>query len=84
MKNPLASFPHFFVALAGGIAVSQAISFGWYSDGSRVDAVLRNHAGILFVAGIGLLAAGYFIRQSSSRISALEVQLALLQQKKEG
>jgi hypothetical protein len=82
MKNPLALFPHFFVALAGGIAVSQAISFGWYSEGAIVGSVLRNHAVILFVAGIGLLAAGYFMRQSSSRISALEAQLVLLQQKK--
>jgi hypothetical protein len=82
MKNPLVSLPHFFVGLAGCIAVSQAISFGWYSEGAIVGSVLRNHAVILFVAGIGLLAAGYFMRQSSSRISALEQQLALLQQKK--
>ena len=82
MKNPLASFPHFFVALAGGIAVSQAMSFGWYSEGARVSSILRNHAMILCVAGIGLLAASYFIRQSTSRISALEDQLAALQQKK--
>jgi hypothetical protein len=82
MKNPLASFPQFFVALAGVIAVSQAISFGWYSEGARMGSVLRVHSEILFAAGLGLLAAGYFIRQSSSRISALEEQLALLQQKK--
>lgn len=81
MKKQLASLPHFFVTLAGVIAFSQAISFGWYSDGSAVGSVLRNHAMILSVAGIGLVAAGYFMRQLSARISALEEQLALLLRK---
>jgi hypothetical protein len=81
MKNLLASFPQFTVATAGCIAVSQAISFGWYSEGARMDSVLRIHSGILFTAGLGLLAAGYFMRQSTSRISALEEQLSLLQKK---
>ena len=81
MKNLLASFPYFFVSTAGAIAVSQAISFGWYSEGAGMGSVLKVHSEILIAAGLGLLAAGYFIRQSSSRIAALEAQLALLQKK---
>jgi uncharacterized membrane protein YhiD involved in acid resistance len=83
MKNSRGSYAHFFVGLAGVIAISEAISFGWYSEGAIVSSVLRNHALILFTAGVGFLAAGYFMRQSSARISALEQQVAVLQQTKD-
>lgn len=82
MKKHLASFVPVIVALSGGIAISQAISFGWFSEGKRVDLVLNNHAFVLLTAGAGLLAASYFIRHSSMRIAALEEQLGALQQKK--
>ncbi len=82
MKKHIASFVQIIVALSGGIAVSQAISFGWFSEGKRVDIVLNNHAVILFAAGAGLLAASYFIRHSSMRIAALEQRLSELQTNK--
>lgn len=81
MKNYIASLTQLSVAAAGGVAVSLAGSFGWYSRGNEAESVLGVHSVILLVAGGGLLAASVFIRQSSSRIAALEEQIALLQKK---
>ena len=78
MKKYIVSTAPSLVGIAGVSVISNAISFGWYAEGERTGLVLKDHAIILIAAGIGLLAAGYFIRQYASRISALEEQLALL------
>jgi hypothetical protein len=69
------------VNTAGAVVVSQAVSFGWYYEGAKVGFILRDHAAVLFATGVGLIAAGSFIRHSSARISALEEKVALLQKR---
>lgn len=70
------------VGAAGGVAVSLGASFGWYSEAKTAGSVLSVHSVILVAAGLGLLAAGLFIRRAALRLVELEKQLAKLQQSK--
>tara|TARA_R110002020_G_scaffold26134_1_gene84492 strand:- start:302 stop:553 length:252 start_codon:yes stop_codon:yes gene_type:complete len=82
MKLNPESSSQFLIGTAGAIAISLPVSFGWYASGSKMDTVLQNHSIVLFAAGVGLLAASFFIRKLSARISVLEAQLSALNQNK--
>jgi ammonia channel protein AmtB len=68
----------FFIGAAGGIAVTLAATFGWYSEAKTVDSILDVHSVILVAVGVGLLATGIFVRRTVLRVIDLESQVAKL------
>ena len=71
--------PQFFVGAAGATVVCLGASYGWYSEAKAAGSVLSVHSVILIAAGVGLLAAGLFVRRTALRLVELEKQLTQLQ-----
>lgn len=78
MKNHIPWLAQLFVGGGGAVVFALAGSFGWQSATAKPESVLGVHSVILIAAGVALLAASLFIRHASSRIAALEKQVAHL------
>jgi hypothetical protein len=77
MMNLPSSMIATVVSACGGIIFSQAISFGWPS---KINPELSSHiqAACVVLAGLALVFLGNFVRQTLSKLSALERELAQL------
>jgi hypothetical protein len=62
---------------AGGIALSQSVTFGW-PHGSRLSDPRAVEAVCVFLCGFGLILISGFVRQAILRISELEGEVKRL------
>jgi hypothetical protein len=62
---------------AGGIALSQSVSFGW-PHGSRLSDPRTIEAVCVCLCGFGLVLVSSFVRQAIVRISELEAEVQRL------